>query len=37
MKNLNFEFYKRPNGHVEFQEFLDKLNKKDRAKMLEKR
>ncbi|WP_338934770.1 type II toxin-antitoxin system RelE/ParE family toxin [Lactobacillus helveticus] len=34
MKNLNFEFYKRPNDHVEFQEFLDKLNKKDRAKML---
>ena len=28
MKNLNFEFYKRPNGHVEFQEFLDKLKKK---------
>lgn len=34
MEKLNFEFYKRPNGHVEFQEFLNKLNKKDRAKML---
>ena len=34
MEKLNFEFYKRPNGQVEFQEFLNKLNKKDRAKML---
>lgn len=34
MKKLDFEFYERPNGHVEFKEFLDKLNKKDRVKLL---
>lgn len=33
-KKIDFEFYKRPNGHIEFQEFLDKLNNKDRAKLL---
>lgn len=34
MEELDFEFYERPNGHIEFQEFLDKLNKKDRVKLL---
>ncbi|MGQ5709669.1 type II toxin-antitoxin system RelE/ParE family toxin [Lactobacillus sp. PSON] len=34
MEELDFEFYRRPNGHIEFQEFLDKLSKKDRAKLL---
>lgn len=33
-EELDFEFYQRPNGHTEFQEFLDQLNQKDRAKLL---
>lgn len=34
MEELNFEFYTRPNGHTEFQEYLDGLNTKARAKLL---
>lgn len=34
MEELNFEFYTRPNGHTEFQEYLDSLNTKARAKLL---
>lgn len=34
MKDLEFEFYTRPNGHTEFQEYLDSLNLKTRAKLL---
>lgn len=34
MKELDFEFYTRPNGHNEFQEFLDKLDTKSRARLL---
>lgn len=29
-----FEFYKRPNGHIEFQEFLDALPIKDQEKLV---
>lgn len=34
MKKPKFEFYTRPNGRMEFQEFLDKLPKKDKEKLL---
>lgn len=34
MKDLDFEFYTRPNGHTEFQEYLDSLDKKAQAKLL---
>ncbi|WP_411162804.1 type II toxin-antitoxin system RelE/ParE family toxin [Lactobacillus johnsonii] len=34
MERLNFEFYTRPNGHTEFQEYLSELNEKERAKLL---
>lgn len=34
MEELDFEFYTRPNGHTEFQEYLDGLNTKERAKLL---
>ncbi|WP_164683321.1 type II toxin-antitoxin system RelE/ParE family toxin [Streptococcus hyointestinalis] len=34
MKNPKFEFYTRPNGRTEFQEFLDELPKKDKEKLL---
>lgn len=34
MKYPKFEFYTRPNGQNEFQEFLEHLPKKDRAKLL---
>lgn len=34
MEDLSFEFYTRPNGHTEFQEYLDSLNAKARAKLL---
>lgn len=34
MEELNFEFYTRPNGHTEFQEYLDSLSEKARAKLL---
>lgn len=34
MKNPKFEFYTRPNGRTEFQEFLDELPKKDKGKLL---
>lgn len=34
MQNPKFEFYQRPNGKVEFIDFLEKLPKKDQAKLL---
>lgn len=36
MEELNFEFYTRPNGHTEFQEYLylDSLSEKARANLL---
>ncbi|GEO78027.1 type II toxin-antitoxin system RelE/ParE family toxin [Companilactobacillus mindensis] len=34
MKKMEFEFYKRPNGKVEFMEFLEKIPYKDRIKLL---
>lgn len=34
MKEIEFEFYTRPNGHTEFLEYLESLNKKERAKLL---
>ena len=34
MNKLEFEFYTRPNGHTEFQEYLNSLNLKTRAKLL---
>lgn len=33
MKKIEFETYKRPNGHDEFSEWIKELPKKDRAKM----
>lgn len=35
MKKPEFESYERPNGHDEFDEWLQELPKKDRAKMLQ--
>lgn len=35
MKNPEFESYERPNGHDEFDEWLQRLPIKDRAKMLQ--
>ncbi|MDF7637053.1 type II toxin-antitoxin system RelE/ParE family toxin [Leuconostocaceae bacterium ESL0958] len=35
MENPEFETYKRPNGHDEFLEWLQKLPIKDRAKLLQ--
>ena len=34
MEKLIFEFYTRPNGDTEFQEYLDGLNTKTRPKLL---
>lgn len=34
MEKLKFEFYTRPNGHSEFLEYLESLNKTSRAKLL---
>lgn len=34
MEKLTFEFYERPNGHVEFAEFLASIPRKDRVKLL---
>ena len=34
MKDLEFEFYTRPNGHTEFVEYLDSLDVKAKAKLL---
>lgn len=34
MKEIEFEFYTRLNGHTEFLEYLENLNKKERAKLL---
>lgn len=33
-EKIKFEFYTRLNGHTEFQEYLDNLDKKARAKLL---
>ena len=35
MENPEFESYERPNGHDEFDEWLQELPPKDRAKMLQ--
>lgn len=35
MEKTEFETYKRPNGHGEFDEWLRKLPIKDRAKLLQ--
>lgn len=35
MEKLEFETYKRPNGHDEFDEWLRQLPIKDRAKLLQ--
>lgn len=35
MEKPKFEFYERPNGQVEFVEFLQSLPVKDRAKLLD--
>ncbi|MFC6207219.1 type II toxin-antitoxin system RelE/ParE family toxin [Levilactobacillus tongjiangensis] len=35
MEKIVFQSYKRPNGHDEFIEWLRKLPKKDRAKLLQ--
>lgn len=34
MEKVIFEFYTRPNGHTEFLEYLESLNKKERARLL---
>ena len=34
MEKPKFEFYERPNGHNEFQEFLESLPEKDQNKLL---
>ncbi|VDG21033.1 type II toxin-antitoxin system RelE/ParE family toxin [Lactiplantibacillus mudanjiangensis] len=34
MKKPEFEFYQRPNGHIEFIEFLQSLPDKDRSKLV---
>lgn len=34
MEKLKFEFYVRPNGHSEFAEYLDSLDPKSKAKLL---
>lgn len=34
MEKPQFEFYQRPNGHIEFQEFLASLNVKDQEKLV---